>query len=96
VVLPRAESKATADTLILIGSKGGAKTDPDWVKNLRANPRVEVNYRKRTRAGVARELTGDAREQVWTATKTRAPIYAQYETTAAPRTIPVIEVTLDP
>jgi len=33
---------------------------------------------------------------VWTATKKRAPIYAEYETKAAPRSIPVVEVSLEP
>jgi deazaflavin-dependent oxidoreductase (nitroreductase family) len=94
VVLPRAELSGMADALVLIGSKGGAKTDPHWVHNLRTNPQVRITYRRKARTGIARELAGAERAAVWEPTKARAPIYAAYETNAAPRQIPVVLVTL--
>ncbi len=30
------------DKIIIIGSKAGADTNPDWVHNLRANPRAHI------------------------------------------------------
>ncbi len=32
------------DKIIIVGSKAGADTDPDWVHNLRANPQRDALY----------------------------------------------------
>src|SRR3982074_2737014 len=42
--------------LIIIGSKAGADTNPDWVHNLRANPRAYIEVGTDAYAVTSREL----------------------------------------
>ena len=44
------------DKMIIIGSKAGADTNPDWVHNLRANPRAHVEVGTTDYDVIAREL----------------------------------------
>lgn len=45
------------------GGAGGMTTVPDWVRNLRAEPRAAVWIRRSRTAVVARELLGDERDR---------------------------------
>ncbi|QAY71185.1 nitroreductase family deazaflavin-dependent oxidoreductase [Xylanimonas protaetiae] len=50
---------------LVVGSRGGAPTHPQWVHNLRAHPEVELQDGAHRTAYVARELSGDERAQWW-------------------------------
>jgi deazaflavin-dependent oxidoreductase (nitroreductase family) len=62
-----------------VGSKGGAPQDPQWVGNLRANPRVEVQDGAEKRDMVAREVTGPERDSWWERSVAAYPPYAEYQ-----------------
>src|SRR5215510_9436025 len=44
------------NSYILVGSKGGAPTDPVWVYNLRVNPDVEIRDETEVRSMRVREV----------------------------------------
>ena len=81
--------------ILIVGSKAGAPTHPDWVHNLRANPaaRIEIG----TDAGldkydvVARELPDDEREATYPLITAVAPVFADYQAKTS-RVIPLFEL----
>jgi len=77
------------DNVVIIASKGGAPTSPDWFHNLVANPDVTVelpNEKFEARARVAEE---PERERLYRAQAALMPNFAEYEK-ATTRTIPVV------
>lgn len=82
------------DGFAVFASKAGAPDNPDWYHNLVANPEttaeVGAEHRGATVAVRVRELSGDERSEVWEAQKRASPGFAEYETKAAPREIPVL------
>jgi deazaflavin-dependent oxidoreductase (nitroreductase family) len=78
---------------VVIGSKGGAITDPDWVRNLETNPDAEIEVgtdRIPVRATkILRE--GPEREALYARQVERRASFADYlEKTKGFRSIPVI------
>jgi deazaflavin-dependent oxidoreductase (nitroreductase family) len=73
----------------IFGSKGGAPTDPDWVRNVVSNPDVTIELGTETHRARARQLTGDERTRVWEEQKRRNSGFAEYEQKTT-REIPVI------
>jgi deazaflavin-dependent oxidoreductase (nitroreductase family) len=66
---------------LMVGSQGGAPTDPAWVSNVRKYPdQVTVQDGPEPWDGVARELTGEEREQWWERAVAAFPNYADYQT----------------
>jgi deazaflavin-dependent oxidoreductase (nitroreductase family) len=65
---------------LMVGSQGGAPTDPAWVSNVRKAPdQVTVQDGPEPWDGVARELTGDERSQWWDRAVAAFPNYADYQ-----------------
>jgi F420H(2)-dependent quinone reductase len=65
---------------LMVGSRGGAPTDPAWVANLRAAPdQVTVQDGPAPWDGVARELSGDERDEWWERAVAAFPNYADYQ-----------------
>jgi deazaflavin-dependent oxidoreductase (nitroreductase family) len=80
------------DKLVVIASKGGAPTNPDWYYNLVANPRVTVEVGTEqfdVQASVAEE---PERRRLYDKMIQVMPGFADYERKTA-RTIPVITLT---
>jgi F420H(2)-dependent quinone reductase len=66
---------------LMVGSQGGAPQNPAWVANLRAYPdQVSVQDGPEPWDGVARELTGEERDQWWERAVAAFPDYAEYQT----------------
>ncbi|MCH2169548.1 nitroreductase family deazaflavin-dependent oxidoreductase [Myxococcota bacterium] len=81
------------DDICVVGSKGGAPTDPYWARNLRANPRAKVRIHRRTHEVVARLAQGDERASLWGPITARAPVYLEYQQRAeGHREIPVFVI----
>lgn len=74
---------------VVIGSNGGASKHPDWVLNLRANPRAIVQILNRRIAIRAREEMGAERSQLWNRAVQRYSGYEAYQSRTT-RTIPLI------
>ena len=77
------------DDLIIIASKGGAPTNPDWYYNLKANPAVTVELGReefQTRAVIAE---GTERDRLFTQMAEIMPGFADYQQ-KTDRQIPVV------
>ena len=73
----------------IVGSQGGAPTDPVWVHNLRVNPDVEIRDETVVRPMRAREVEDeDERSRLWKLAIAAYPPYAEYQERTA-RRIPV-------
>lgn len=79
--------------IAVFASKAGADSDPDWYRNLTANPQVTAEIGASTRTFRARTAEAGERETIWSKQKTDYPGFADYETKTT-RLIPV--VVLDP
>ena len=78
---------------VVFGSKGGAFTDPDWVRNLEANPDVTIEVGTDTIPVRATKFLreGPEREELYARQVARMPGFADYEEkTKGIRKIPVI------
>ena len=74
---------------VLVGSLGGAPTNPVWVYNLQANPTVELRDHTAVKTMRVREVTDEAeRARLWKLAVAAYPPYEEYQTRTA-RRIPV-------
>lgn len=65
--------------LVVVGSWGGAARDPDWVGNLRAQPRATVKQGRDVSAVKASEVKATERDRLWTLVTNAFPMYASYQ-----------------
>lgn len=77
------------ERFVVIASKGGAPSDPDWFRNLVADPNVTVEVGTQTIPARAVVITGPERDELYARQAERLPAFADYERKAT-RTIPVI------
>jgi deazaflavin-dependent oxidoreductase (nitroreductase family) len=77
------------DNVVIIASKGGAPTSPDWYHNLVANPDVIVELPTEKFEARARDAEGDERDRLYRAQAELMPNFADYEK-ATTRKIPVV------
>ena len=76
-------------TYSIVGSAGGSPKEPDWLRNLRANPTARIWVQRKQHSVRADILEGDAKEPLWSETVARAPIFGEYQKTAG-RDIPIV------
>jgi deazaflavin-dependent oxidoreductase (nitroreductase family) len=77
------------DEMIIVASKGGAPTNPDWYHNLKANPTIEVEVGTETFPVVASEPEGEERDEIWNRVVEASPGFGEYQAKVE-RTIPVL------
>jgi deazaflavin-dependent oxidoreductase (nitroreductase family) len=78
---------------VVFGSKGGAPADPDWVRNLAANPDVTIEVGTETIPVRATKILRDEpeRDELYSRQVARMGGFGEYEEkTKGIRTIPVI------
>jgi F420H(2)-dependent quinone reductase len=64
----------------LVGSKGGAPTDPEWVHNFRAHPdEVMIQDGPEPFEAEVRQVTGEERATWWERAVAAFPPYADYQ-----------------
>jgi len=81
------------DRVVIIASKGGAPTNPDWYHNMVANPSVTVELPGAdTFEATVHEAEGDERERLFAAQVAIMPFFADYQA-GTERTIPVLVLT---
>jgi deazaflavin-dependent oxidoreductase (nitroreductase family) len=78
--------------MLIVASKAGAPTNPDWYHNLKSNPKVDVEVGTETFAVRTTELEPDERGRVWPRIVAAMPGFGEYEQKAAGRTIPVLRL----
>ena len=77
------------DRMVIIASKGGADTNPDWYYNLRTNPEVTVEVGTETYRAQATITDGAERKRLYDAQAAMMPAFAEYEQKTT-REIPVV------
>ncbi|MFG1792880.1 nitroreductase family deazaflavin-dependent oxidoreductase [Nocardia sp. NPDC049149] len=83
------------DRLVIIASKAGAPTNPDWYYNLRANPEVTIEVGTETHKATATPITeGPERDRLYAAMVAVMPGFADYQE-KTDRVIPVVTLTID-
>jgi deazaflavin-dependent oxidoreductase (nitroreductase family) len=79
------------DALVVIASKGGHPTHPDWYRNLSANPSVTVELPDETFKATAEVTSGDERRRLFDAQAALMPTFKEYEQ-KTDREIPVVRL----
>jgi deazaflavin-dependent oxidoreductase (nitroreductase family) len=77
------------DRYIVIASKGGADTHPEWYLNLVANPEVEVQVKADRFTARARTATKEEKERYWPGMAQMWPDYDNYQAKTS-REIPLV------
>lgn len=73
----------------VFASKAGAPSNPDWFRNVKANPRATVEVGAEKYEVEARIAEGDERNSIWEQQKSEYPGFAEYERQTS-RQIPVV------
>lgn len=77
------------DDYVVVASKGGAATHPDWYRNLRADPDVQIQVGSEIMAAHAHTTSGERRERLWRMMAEIWPDYDDYQEQTE-RRIPVV------
>ena len=77
------------DRLVIIASKGGAPSSPDWYYNLVAHPKVTVEVGTETFEATATVVAGEKRDILYAKQAALMPGFAEYEKKTT-RKIPVV------
>jgi deazaflavin-dependent oxidoreductase (nitroreductase family) len=80
------------DRYIIVASKGGAPTNPDWYYNLLAHPMASVELGVEQREVTAEPARADERERLWKMITEQNPAFKEYETKTS-REIPIVILT---
>lgn len=79
------------DRLVIVASKAGAPTSPDWYHNLVKNPVATVELGTEKFQARATEIKGEQRNQLYAAHAAIFPGFNDYQKNTT-RTIPVVEL----
>jgi deazaflavin-dependent oxidoreductase (nitroreductase family) len=80
------------ERLVIVASKNGAPTHPDWYHNIVAHPDVTVEVGTDTFAARAAVVDGAERDKLFASMAALIPVYAEYQAQIT-RTIPVVVLT---
>ena len=83
------------DRILVMASNQGDPKEPEWYRNLVANPRVTVEVGDERWDAIATPLEGAERNRQWAAIKAAWPFFGAHEAKAG-RTIPVVALTRQP
>ena len=79
------------DRVFVIASANAAPKDPQWYRNLIADPQVQVEVADEAYPALAAPLEGAERDRTWTEIKRLYPFFADHEA-KVDREIPVVEL----
>jgi deazaflavin-dependent oxidoreductase (nitroreductase family) len=80
------------DRFVVVASKGGAPTNPDWYRNLVANPTATIEVGTEELEVTAELARGEERERLWAVITEKNAAFKEYENKTE-RTIPLIILT---
>ena len=80
---------ADGDNVVVVASQGGLPDDPQWYRNLVANPEVSVQFGRTTRRMRARTAAPAERAQLWPKLTTLYADFDNYQSWTE-REIPVV------
>jgi deazaflavin-dependent oxidoreductase (nitroreductase family) len=84
--------RTDGDTWVVVASKGGAPEDPDWYKNMQADPHATIQVEGEVIPVVATTAQGEERARLWDLMKEVWPAYDDYAA-QTDREIPVVVFT---
>jgi F420H(2)-dependent quinone reductase len=73
----------------VVGSAGGSNTEPQWVRNLRADQTAWVHLHRRMTPVLAEVLDGEAKRSIWSQITAKAPLFDKFQS-GVQRDIPII------
>ncbi|MGI9667828.1 MAG: nitroreductase/quinone reductase family protein [Acidimicrobiia bacterium] len=79
------------DSMLLIAAAGGSPKEPQWYKNLVADPTVWIRKQTDLYEATATVLDGADRDAAWNYVTSQIPVVADYERTAG-RQIPLVRI----
>lgn len=79
------------DTSYVVASANAAADDPQWLRDLEADPHAHVEEDDTVYDATARVLRGSARAAAWSAILEQAPFFAEHQGKVL-REIPVVEL----
>lgn len=80
------------DRLVIIASKGGAPSHPDWYHNIVANPVVKVEYGTKSFQAQAAVASEPERTRLYEIMETKMASFTEYKEKAG-RVIPVVTLS---
>lgn len=80
------------DDYVVVASKGGAPTNPDWYFNLKSNPEVTVEVGSEKFAGTATEAKGKDRERLFDQHAQKYSVFNDYKAKTS-RQLPVFVIS---
>ena len=80
------------DDVLLVASNGGAPDDPQWCRNLTAQPEVKVQVKADRYDGIARKATAEEKARLWPTMTELWPAYDDYQA-KTDRDIPVVIIS---
>ncbi len=84
--------RTDGDTWVVVASKGGAPDDPDWYKNMQADPEAEIQVQGDVIPVVMSTAEGGERSRLWELMTEVWPAYDEYQG-KTDREIPVVVFT---
>jgi deazaflavin-dependent oxidoreductase (nitroreductase family) len=81
--------------LVIVASKAGAPSNPDWYHNLKAHPRTDVEFGTERFTVDVTEVTGPERTGLWERIVAAMPGFGDYQQNTD-RVIPVLRLTRVP
>lgn len=81
------------DRLVVVASKGGAPTHPDWYRNLVVHPDVTIERGSETFRARATTAAEPERSRLFAQQAAHMPFFAEYERQVTARQIPVVVFT---
>ena len=84
-------ARVEGDAWYVFASAHGSERDPDWYRNLVANPEIAIEVGAGTIPVRATVLTGDERDRVFAAHAADFPVFADYQAKLK-RTVPVVRL----
>lgn len=82
----------SGDDYVLIASKGGADSHPEWYLNLREHPRVRLQVGADRFDAVARTAGPEEKQRLWPIMTQQWPAYDEYQR-STDRDIPLVVLT---
>ena len=67
------------DSMLIVASKGGAPTNPDWYHNLKAIPKIDVEVGTETFGVEATEVDAAERAELWPRLVAERPGFGEYQ-----------------
>ena len=76
-------------SLVIVASKGGSDTHPDWFLNIKADQKVQIETQDSSSQMMARIVNDEEYEELWETVTAKFGNYARYQT-KTDRLIPLV------